>query len=101
MRYADRLAEYGRQRAERETAGLGLFEQPRARATDPDTSHQAAESMADAAARHRDAILILLGERGPMTAAGLDVEPDGGAAPLQGRGGEVESGHAAPSRPAR
>ena len=45
---------------------------PRARNTDPDTSHQAAESMADEAESQRRRILACLRYYGAMTADALD-----------------------------
>lgn len=55
---------------------FGLFaptlEPPRARATDPATSHAAAASMRDVAAQQAAAILTHLREHGPATADALD-----------------------------
>jgi len=51
---------------------------PRARTSDPDTSHAAAASMTKGAKRQRDKILRILRERGAMTADELDVALFGG-----------------------
>ena len=53
------------------TNGLPLFE-PRARNTDPDTSHAAAISMSDAAHSQRGLILAYLKEHGPAIADAID-----------------------------
>lgn len=45
---------------------------PRARNTDPETSHQAARSMHGGAKGHRASILGLLGQRGPMNGDQID-----------------------------
>ena len=54
-----------------ELGGLPLFP-PKARNSDPDTSHEAAESMEGEAKAQRAQILDYLRRRGPRTADGLD-----------------------------
>ncbi len=57
-------------------AQLGMFE-PRARTTDPQTSHEAAASMADAAGRQRAMVLLVLRDHGPQTADAVDAILEG------------------------
>jgi len=54
-----------------ELGGLPMFP-PKARNSDPDTSHEAAESMEGEAKAQRAQILDFLRRRGPRTADGLD-----------------------------
>ncbi len=58
--------------AHRDVSTMPLFAPPRARASDPATSHDAAASMAHAAGVQRALILNVLTERGAMTADELD-----------------------------
>jgi len=55
-----------------ELGGLPMFP-PRSRNSDPDTSHEAAESMVGYAHAQQRRILIFLREHGPQTADYLDV----------------------------
>lgn len=48
------------------------YSPPRARNTDPETSHQAAASMAEGASGHRRAIMVALRTKGGMTGDALD-----------------------------
>jgi len=54
-----------------ELGGLPLFP-PRSRNSDPETSHEAAGSMAGEANAQRQRIISLLREFGPTTADGID-----------------------------
>lgn len=47
------------------TEGLGLFDLPRARRSDPETSHQAAASMVDEAQRQKAELRAWLDRQGP------------------------------------
>ncbi len=53
-------------------AGLPMFDEPRARASDPKTSHAAAESMVGPAAAQRKIITDALAYSGPQCADMLD-----------------------------
>ena len=55
-----------------QTGGLPMFDHPKARATDPETSHEAAESIPGVAKAQRGEILSVLRASGPQTADSLD-----------------------------
>lgn len=79
----------------RQMAGLPMFD-PGARKTDPETSHEAAESMRDTAESQRKKILDYLKAHCPMTAdelddfLGLRVTSAGRRLPELLRAGQVE-----------
>lgn len=69
--YATALAKQREDAARGQVAGLDLFT-PTARATDPATSHEAADSMVDAAHHQRATILAALHDFGPQSNDQLD-----------------------------
>lgn len=77
------MSEY---RPDQGTEGLPMFT-PRARTTDPDTSHDAALSMAVPSQAQRAAAHVALTKHGPMTADEIDamLEGDGWRTTTAGR----------------
>lgn len=78
---------------------LDFGAEPLARTSDPETSHEAAESVRPFLTARREAVLLVLGGAGPMTdeelqaeylfAAGMDIVPAQSASGLRTRRSEL------------